>query len=468
MLFFAVFALLGVSFSAGLPTPSSLEVHSFKETDASGRACRACCSPEKQDSGYINLPNRVDSHYFYWYFESCSEPATDPLMLWIPGGPGMGGTFGLLAENGPCTVNADLSTKLNPFSWTASANMVWVDLPANSGFSYSTTAEDDEFTDERVSESVFWFLQGFFRKHQDLIGRELFLVGESYGGHYIPSIAHYIWKKQGEHLFAPASAESIPINLRGVSVGNGLTDPVEVLTHYIDMANNPYNITVVNDTQLEAMEAAVAKCRSFLNVCQVKSSSCGAAGSFCQVTQLLPLLEAHRSPYDLRRPCESAISNASACIPNVPSIKAYLDLPKLRAFLEVNPRRGEWILLNSTINAAFFGAPSYSGFKSVEEKLSELLDAGLRVLLYAGDADILCDNYAIKATAEKLNWFGSTGFSTAKERSYMTARGIDAGTVQSYSSLTYVKVYNAGHMVPADQPEVALDMISRFLQDKPL
>ncbi|KAF4042804.1 Serine carboxypeptidase [Phytophthora infestans] len=424
---------------------------------------------EIQDVGYINLPNRVDSHYFYWYFESRNKPSTDPLLVWLPGGPGMGGTYGLLVENGPFTINPDLSTKLNPFSWTTQANMLWVDIPVNSGFSYSPVAEDDELTDERVAESVFWFLQGFLKKHHELQGRELFLVGESYAGHFVPTVAHYIWKKQGEHLFSPASADSVPINLRGIAIGNALTDPVEIFSHFVDMADNPYNITLVNDTQLAAMQAASPQCRSLLTECQTNTSRCAEAGAFCISTQWIPVFGEHRNPYDIRQKGDTAMSSMSACMPEVPTTKGYLDLPKVRQFLGVHPSRPEWIQLNGTINAGFFGPPTYSGQLSVGDKVAELLNAGLRVLMYVGDADLLCNFHAIEATAKKLNWFGTTGFNAAKMRPYTSASGIkDAGMVQSFSHLMYVKIHSAGHMAPGDQPEVALDMISKFIRNKTL
>ncbi|KAK1945589.1 Carboxypeptidase Y [Phytophthora citrophthora] len=431
--------------------------------------CKALCGLEKQDAGYIKIPNRVDTHYFYWYFESRNKPSSDPLLVWLPGGPGIGGTYGLLAENGPCTVNSNTSTEINKFSWTAEANMVWVDIPANAGFSYSSIAEDDEFNDDRVSESVFNFLQGFLKKHQELQGREVFLVGESYGGHIVPSVAHYIWKKQGNHLFSPATSDSIPIKLRGIALGNPLTDPVETLSHFVDMAENRYNITLVNETQLASMRAAAPVCRDLMVKCQTNTSVCVEAGSYCVSTQWVPVLASHRNPYDIRQECNTSDTNMSACIPRVPPVKAYLDLPEVREFLGVHPSRREWILLNATINGAFFGPPSYPALQSVADKVSELLNAGVRVLMYVGDADLLCNVYATEAIAKKLNWFGAAGFNAAKVHPYSTTSGIkNAGSVRSFSSLTLVDIYNAGHMAPGDQPQVALDMITKFIRNDPL
>lgn len=47
--------------------------------------------------------------------------------------------FGLFAENGPCFVNADSnSTRLSEWSWNNEVNMLYLDQPAQVGFSYDT------------------------------------------------------------------------------------------------------------------------------------------------------------------------------------------------------------------------------------------------------------------------------------------------------------------------------------------
>ncbi|ETK76109.1 hypothetical protein L915_17395, partial [Phytophthora nicotianae] len=101
------------------------------------------CGLTTQDSGYIKLPNKVDDHYFYWYFESRSQPSTDPLVLWLTGGPGCSSMMALLTENGPCHVLPDLSTKRNPYSWTNESNVVWLDQPTTVGFTYGDERDAD-------------------------------------------------------------------------------------------------------------------------------------------------------------------------------------------------------------------------------------------------------------------------------------------------------------------------------------
>lgn len=114
----------------------------------------------KSYSGYVHLPAGllndvgVDDNYtistFFWFFESRKDPANDPLAIWINGGPGSSSMIGLLQENGPCRVNPDSnSTYLNPWSWNNEVNMLYIDQPSQTGFSYDvpTNVTYDQVTE---------------------------------------------------------------------------------------------------------------------------------------------------------------------------------------------------------------------------------------------------------------------------------------------------------------------------------
>lgn len=47
----------------------------------------------KSYSGFIDLAE--DKHLFFWFFESRHDPASDPVTLWINGGPGSDSLNGL-------------------------------------------------------------------------------------------------------------------------------------------------------------------------------------------------------------------------------------------------------------------------------------------------------------------------------------------------------------------------------------
>ena len=95
---------------------------------------------------------------FYWFFESRSAPATDPVLLWMTGGPGCSSEVALFGENGPCTVNADgTDTATNPHSWNSNANLLYIDQPAGTGFSYGGLLHDED----QVASDMYEFIVGW-------------------------------------------------------------------------------------------------------------------------------------------------------------------------------------------------------------------------------------------------------------------------------------------------------------------
>ncbi|GAB9477760.1 Serine carboxypeptidase 47, partial [Globisporangium polare] len=181
------------------------------------------CGDTKNEAGYIKLANKKDGHYFYWFFESKSaDPSNDPLVIWLTGGPGGSSMIALMNENGPCTVNSDLSTKHNAYSWNSQANMIWLDQPIGVGYSYGAP-QDADFNGTDVGENLYWFLQGFIEKHPEFDNRAFFLTGESYAGHYIPAGAHYLMEQNELGSKQPGSKK---INLQGIAIGNGWVNPV--------------------------------------------------------------------------------------------------------------------------------------------------------------------------------------------------------------------------------------------------
>jgi cathepsin A (carboxypeptidase C) len=72
----------------------------------------------------------------------------------------------------------------------------------------------------RAYVDAFFFLQSFMTAHPEYATQPFFVFGESFGGHYAPAVAHSIMTKNQEGGYPVA------INLHGLALGNGLTDPV--------------------------------------------------------------------------------------------------------------------------------------------------------------------------------------------------------------------------------------------------
>lgn len=95
----------------------------------------------KSYSGFVTLPSEdgaYNASIFFWYFEARDRAAAAaaPTALWIPGGPGSSFLDG--SSGFPCSVDAGgNSTTVNPWSLNGRVNMLYVDVPAQTGYSYA-------------------------------------------------------------------------------------------------------------------------------------------------------------------------------------------------------------------------------------------------------------------------------------------------------------------------------------------
>jgi carboxypeptidase D len=129
-------------------------------------------------SGYIDLDEQ--SHLFFWFFEARQDPETVPITLWLNGGPGSDSLLGLFTgmfdvrkgsyvrtegwlclEVGPCTVNPDLTTSLNPFSWSETSNLLFLSQPLRVGFSYQQINATSTDTTELAAIGAWQAIQAF-------------------------------------------------------------------------------------------------------------------------------------------------------------------------------------------------------------------------------------------------------------------------------------------------------------------
>ncbi|EER15697.1 conserved hypothetical protein, partial [Perkinsus marinus ATCC 50983] len=192
------------------PTQACQEENDMDTKSFLSRGKRLCDPDVNQVHGYYN--GSGERRLFFWLFESRSDPSQDPLILWLNGGPGCSSMIGLFSENGPCRLNEDGNgTKLNPYSWNTRANLLFVDQPAGAGFAEGPPVTNGSFG---AADDLYLALQGFFAEHSQYKDRDFYITGESYAGHYIPAIAHKIWREN-------TKGDKPNINLRGLAIGNG-------------------------------------------------------------------------------------------------------------------------------------------------------------------------------------------------------------------------------------------------------
>ena len=85
--------------------------------------------------------------------------------------------------------------------------------------------------------------------------------------------------------------------------------------------------------------------------------------------------------------------------------------------------------------------------------------------LFAGDQDYICNWLGNQAWTQALPWKHQAKYNSTKPTEW-TVAGKPAGTLQSSNGFSFLRVYDAGHMVPRDKPAVALAMINQFIAGK--
>lgn len=236
------------------------------------------------------------------------------------------------------------------------------------------------------------------------------------------------------------------------------------------MEDNAYNITLLNETQLEAAKEAVPACQDVLSACQTNSSACFEMDPCGTILNILG--GAHRNMYDLRLECN--VEDGTDCY-NMSAITEYLNSPPVQTYLNISQPAPAWEECSTRVGEGFAGDIG----KNFAPYIADLLnDDALRILIYHGDADLMCNWIGGQAWVSQLEWKHQAEFNSASNQLFEVVAGADkhqepiveiAGSVRSFENrFSFLRVFNSGHMVPRDQPLVALEMLRRFLRNEPI
>ncbi|XP_066311520.1 serine carboxypeptidase-like 51 [Miscanthus floridulus] len=103
--------------------------------------------------------------------------------------------------------------------------------------------------------------------------------------------------------------------------------------------------------------------------------------------------------------------------------------------------------------------------KPTIDEVDELLSLGVNVTVYNGQLDVICSVIGAEAWVEKLKWDGLRSFlSLPRLPLYCGPTKATKAFVRSYRNLHFYWILGAGHLVPVDQPCIALGMIGSITQ----
>ncbi|XP_024524634.1 serine carboxypeptidase 24 isoform X2 [Selaginella moellendorffii] len=393
----------------------------------------------KQYAGQAEINATAGRALFYWFFEADHPNASSlPLVLWLTGGPGCSSIgAGALGETGPfSTNNSGTGLVRNPYSWNKAVNLICLEIPYNTGFSYTNLLSDGgNYTDNQTASDTLLFLLEFLTKFPEYKQNDFFVAGESFAGHYIPTLASQIISHNEQN--------GNRINLKGFAIGNPSTD-----VDYDGPGNieNLYSHSIISE---ELCQEEKTYCRR-----NDDESIARCRNATSQIRNLI----AYITPYNIYAPACNLLSGPDdeACLD---SVTPYLNRQDVQAALHVETRPVRWQFCNPDIDRNY---STLDRERSMLPVYQHLFKSGLRIWIYSGDLD------AVVSTLSTRSWIKALNLTVVTPWYGWNYRNQVGGWTEVYSEMTFATVRGAGHQPPFDKPGESLALFQHFIEGKAL
>ncbi|XP_031121468.1 serine carboxypeptidase-like 51 [Ipomoea triloba] len=415
--------------------------------------------------GYVEV--RPKAHMFWWYYRSPSR-AEDPnqpwpIILWLQGGPGASGVgIGNFEEVGPL----DINLKPRNSTWLNKADLLFVDCPVGTGYSYVEDTKQFVKTDWEAATDLTTLLIEVFNSNESLQKSPLYIVAESYGGKFAVTL--------GLSALEAIEAGRLKLKLGGVALGDSWISPEDFVFSWGPLLKD---VSRLDENGFQQSNSLALKIKQKLE-----------AGEFEEATDLWGDLEnaisASSNSVDFYNFMLDAdmdpLSVAASELSQALALKRYsrylqsrssslgsdADLSKLmngpiRKKLGIIPENVLWGEESGLVFENMYG----DFMKPRINEVDELLAKGVNVTIYSGQLDVICATKGTEAWIQKLKWEGlKTFLSLERSPLYCGNDKTTRGFTKSYRNLHFYWILGAGHFVPVDQPCVALDMVGSITQ----
>jgi carboxypeptidase C (cathepsin A) len=228
----------------------------------------------------------------------------------------------------------------------------------------------------------------------------------------------------------------VNLNLQYLGIGDGLTDPITQYPAYISYAaKNPY-YPLVNSSVLKAGNDSYTEsggCKDQIIACNNGGSNsvCSNAQAFCNDNVLGPLAGDYDVYYVLSE-------NPDPYPPNITNYLASIT-SKVGA-------RTAWKMTNYDVYDNF--ATTGDWMRTKKPYLESVINAGVRTVLFTGDVDYIVNYQGVEAMIGSLETKFSGAYNSQPFSDY-TVNGVKTGQYKNAGTFSYVRIYGAGHEVPA-------------------
>ncbi|KAG0565938.1 hypothetical protein KC19_7G025000 [Ceratodon purpureus] len=422
--------------------------------------------------GYVDV--RPGAHMFWWLYRSTSKASNTtaiPVLMWLQGGPGGSGVgVGDFREIGP------LNEHLQPrkYSWVEIADLLFVENPVGTGFSYVNDPSLLPTNNSQVSSDLLQFLVEFVKLRPDLSKRPLFIFSESYGGKFASELGVMVHKA--------VAAGSLDLNFGGVALGDAWISPLDSMYSWgpflytnsrldangvvevkqaVDktaefMRNGKFENATYQWEKVEDLVLTLSNQVDFYNI--LEADEAGTESSISSATSMSMLMKRSRTfrdsfgYFDAVKAVEAV--NGTQTLP-----LSELMNTVIREKLQIIPTSVRWQSSSDEVFTALTG----DFMKDTIHQVDKLLHHGVKVAVYSGQLDLICSTPGTEAWVQKLKWTGLEGFNKQVRTPLYCNSNSTGGFVKKYKNLSFYWVLKAGHYLPIDSPCVAQQMASLIM-----
>ncbi|KAJ6656415.1 hypothetical protein lerEdw1_003703, partial [Lerista edwardsae] len=411
----------------------------------------------KQAWGYVPVRSNASMFWWLYYADSPTQNFTElPLILWLQGGPGSSGCgFGNFEEIGP--LDSDLKPRRT--TWLQAASVLFVDNPVGTGYSYVTNSSAYAKDLSMVTSDMMVLLKKFFNCRTEFQASTIpfYIFSESYGGKMAASIARAIHDA--------AQAGTIKCNFQGVALGDSWISPLDSV---LSWGPYLYSTSFLDDNGLKEVTGAAKKILNAIHKQDFKQATL----FWSEAEDIIEKNTNGVNFYNILTQESSAntalTSTASETVPLLNLFQRHVqsqgkdklsDLMNgpIRKKLKVIPDDVKWGGQSQEV----FSQMSGDFMRNVIDIVDDLLKANVNVTVYNGQLDLIVSTIGQEAWLRKLKWPKMKEFSEQKWNPlYVGSKSTETAAFhKSYDNLNFFWILKAGHMVPADQGDMALKMV---------
>ncbi|KAK4415232.1 Serine carboxypeptidase-like 18 [Sesamum alatum] len=380
--------------------------------------------PNKLETGYIGVGENEEVQLFYFFLESESSPEEDPFILWITGGPGCPGLSTILLEMGTFVIDyancngGSTALKLNEYAWTKAANILFIDEPAGTGYSYAKTLEGYLTNDTLSARQTYDFLRKWLIDHPKYLENPLYIFGESYAGIVIPLVVNEVYN--GFEV-----GDKPVLNMKGYGLGNPITDVFADINERIPYAHrmgllsnklyqstrvnchgNYVNVDSDNDLCLNDIEK-INQCLDRISKNHILDPWCGDSLAMKQDVLSLYMSSSVENPVDFLQPVVARKKKEWCRDDNVRLANSRANDKFVQKALNVPEGTiKQWIRCNKSIVDSTPGPSGINPYiKNVETTVGyhqKFTNKSARVLIFSGDHDMLAPHISTEKWIESL------------------------------------------------------------------